>query len=89
MLTPINNLPKCNGTEYSLQLSIYAILLELMGMTCEKIHLVHLKPPTEKDNDPKPLIMPIRYLKNSVISMFKDNLATPNVKPKKPKIGLI
>ena len=43
MLEPISNLPNTKLSKYSLQMSIYAMLLELFGYLAGDLYIVHLK----------------------------------------------
>ena len=46
MLPPLSNLDECNGSHYSLQLSIYARLAELiLGIPCTGLGLCHIASP--------------------------------------------
>lgn len=40
---PLHNIPFCKGETYTLQLSLYAFLSELFGMTCKGLYLWHLR----------------------------------------------
>ena len=43
LLPPVNNLPDCNGSIYNLQLSVYAIMVELiLGIPCAGLWLCHI-----------------------------------------------
>lgn len=43
LLPPVNNLPECNGSIYNLQLSMYAIMVELiLGIPCAGLWLCHI-----------------------------------------------
>jgi hypothetical protein len=66
--TPINNLQHCKGITYTLQLSLYAYLLELWGYTCKGLILAHIR------NDVK--LHVLSYLKDDV-----HKLVTYNLKP--------
>lgn len=69
MLSPLINLPKSKGTLYTLQLSLYAHLTELKGLTCKGLHLCHIR-----DNEDGEYIEwhNIKYWKNEVTSMIDD-----------------
>lgn len=43
LLYPINELPNCKGMEYTMQLSLYAYLLEMWGYTCKGLILFHIR----------------------------------------------
>lgn len=46
MLPPLNHLPECNGSHYSMQLSIYAALAEdILGIPCTGLGLCHIGSP--------------------------------------------
>lgn len=46
MLPPLNHLPECNGSHYTMQLSIYARLVErLLGIPCKGLGLCHIATP--------------------------------------------
>lgn len=55
LLLPVNNIQKCKGSGYTLQLSLYATLLELWGMKCVGLLLYHIR-----DND-RPKLYNISY----------------------------
>lgn len=43
LLPPVNNLPKCNGMIYNLQLSLYAVFVEyILGIPCAGLWLGHI-----------------------------------------------
>jgi ATP-dependent exoDNAse (exonuclease V) beta subunit len=50
MLGPLNHLQNCKGTIYTLQLSLYAYILEMWGLECKGLILYHIRP----DHKPKP-----------------------------------
>jgi hypothetical protein len=54
---PLNTLPFCKGNVYSLQLSLYAYILELWGYKCIDLQLFHIL----RDNSVK--VYKINYLK--------------------------
>lgn len=71
MLKPIHHLPHCKGTVYSLQLSIYAHLVERWGYTCTGLvlcHLLKVRNPRKKNK-----FYSISYHKKEAISMLDDN----------------
>ena len=44
LLPPVNNLPKCNGMIYNLQLSLYAVFVEyILGIPCAGLWLGHIE----------------------------------------------
>lgn len=46
MLPPLNSLPECNGSHYTMQLSIYARLVErILGIPCVGLGLCHIASP--------------------------------------------
>lgn len=46
MLPPLNHLPECNGSHYTMQLSIYARLAErILGIPCTGLGLCHIQSP--------------------------------------------
>lgn len=67
MLSPINNIQKCKGNGYTLQLSLYAILMELWGFECIGLLLYHIR-----DND-KPKLYKIPYWKSDCIKLLIDH----------------
>lgn len=55
MLPPLSNLDECNGSHYSLQLSIYARLAELiLGIPCTGLGLCHIASPFILNNYGQP-----------------------------------
>jgi len=46
---PLNNLENCKGNIYTIQLSLYAYLLELWGLQCEGLLLYHIRDVPVKD----------------------------------------
>lgn len=77
MLYPINNLDNCSGTHYTLQLSLYAWLLELWGYSCRGLYIYHLV-----DNNVGDLqVHKITYLKQTIeklINHFVNNNKNTN-----------
>lgn len=50
MLPPVGNLPNCNGSHYSLQLSLYARQVEMiLGIPCTGLGLCHIASPFVKN----------------------------------------
>lgn len=50
MLPPLNNLPNCNGSHYTMQLSMYARMVELiLGIPCVGLGLCHIGSPFVKN----------------------------------------
>ena len=55
MLPPLNHLPECNGSHYSLQLSMYAKMAELiLGIPCTGLGLCHIGSPFVLNNYGQP-----------------------------------
>lgn len=51
MLPPLNHLPNCNGYHYTMQLSMYAKMVELiLGIPCVGLGLCHIGSPFVKNN---------------------------------------
>lgn len=49
MLPPLNHLPNCNGSHYTMQLSMYAKMVELiLGIPCTGLGLCHIGSPFVK-----------------------------------------
>lgn len=67
MLKPINYLPKCKGTIYTIQLSLYAHILELWGMQCIGLVLFHIR------DTQRPKAYTIKYDKASSELLLIDN----------------
>ncbi len=64
-LSPIHYLPDCNFTKYSLQLSLYRFILEVVyGWKVEGQKLVHLKP------NGSYFIHDVDYLKDEIVMML-------------------
>ena len=56
MLPPLNHLPECNGSHYSMQLSIYARLVEyILNIPCVGLGLCHIASPFILNNYGQPL----------------------------------
>lgn len=50
MLPPLQHMPNCNGTHYTMQLSMYAIMVELiLGIPCMGLGLCHIGSPFVKN----------------------------------------
>lgn len=50
MKPPLNNLPDCNGSHYTMQLSMYAKMVELiLGIPCTNLGLCHIGSPFVKN----------------------------------------
>lgn len=67
MLSPINYLPECKGIIYTLQLSLYAYILEQWGLQCIGLTLFHIR------NNNKPISYNIKYEKSSAELILIDN----------------
>jgi len=66
LLDPVQHLPNCEYTVYSLQLSMYAYMYEQMsGKKCKGIGILYLK-------DDNWINMPSVYLKNETISILQN-----------------
>lgn len=81
MLPPLNHLPACKGTTYTLQLSLYAYICELWGLKCKGLLLTHIRPmldvydkeiPDEYGNVQfyKPEFYQLHYLRDEVASIL-------------------
>lgn len=65
MNPPISHLQDCNGTHYTIQLSLYAYFLEQFGYTCKSLTLIHLI--TDKEhNIIQEVKYPIEYIKKDI-----------------------
>lgn len=50
MLPPLNRLPNCNGSHYTMQLSMYALMVEIiLGIPCTGLGLCHIGSPFVKN----------------------------------------
>lgn len=50
MKAPLNTLPECNGSHYTMQLSIYALMVEMiLGIPCVNLGLCHIGSPFVKN----------------------------------------
>lgn len=76
---PIHNLEECKGIIYTLQLSLYAYIMELWGYTLVKsgLEIFHLRP-----NLP-PKLIKINYKKEEIKKILTHHLTTRINKPKK------
>lgn len=76
MKFPINHLPDSVGNHYTLQLSIYAYLAELFGLTCRGLILFHIRDKVLYIEDGVEVIeeivegLQIKYLKDEVKQLF-------------------
>jgi len=68
MLEPLSHLEDCNGIHYTLQLSIYAYLLEQFGYKCTGLILDHVI--FEEDEPVGVVTYNLNYLKKEVISLL-------------------
>lgn len=85
MLAPITNLQKCKGNGYSLQLSLYANILELWGMKCIGLLLYHIR-----DND-RPKLYNISYLQSDcqkILIHHKNGLTNTNTNNQNITFGI-
>jgi hypothetical protein len=75
----LNHLQDCNGNKYSLQLSIYAKILELYKYKIVGCFLVHLKPVLDFDEvlDFQYKLLPLKYYKDEALKIFRDNVNRP------------
>lgn len=67
---PLNNIEDCKGMIYSLQLSLYAFIMELWGYKLVKdgLWIYHLRPGLE------PKLMGIRYMKKEIQLMLNHHI---------------
>ena len=70
MLDPISHLADSTGIHYTLQLSIYANLVESFGFKCLGILIFHIRTVGEKEEVVK---VPIKYDGASAIALFTDH----------------
>lgn len=71
---PIDDIEDCKGEGYTLQLSLYAYILECWGFTCTGLAIVHIMP-----NKPEKFIK-IKYRKQSVEDMMIHHFNNLNIK---------
>jgi hypothetical protein len=72
MLTPLQHLDDCHGIHYSLQLSLYAYMLEEAGYTLRPNGLkIHHALFDESSNSVDLVTYPLNYLRKEVISLLK------------------
>lgn len=62
-----SDMPNCNGSLYTIQLSIYAYLLELQGNKIKELMIGHICPKTNSL-----VIIPITYLRDTAQSILED-----------------
>ncbi len=69
MLAPLGHLEHCKGIKYTLQLSLYAHLVELWGLTCVGLVLFHIR------NEEELKLYEIKYLQHAaeILGNFKPN----------------
>ncbi len=67
---PVNNLEACKGIVYTLQLSLYAYIMELWGFTLVKdgLEICHIRP------NLKPKYLKIEYKKEDIKRMLQHNI---------------
>lgn len=72
LIAPLNNLQKCKGIKYSLQLSLYAFIMEMWGykLIDNGLLLFHIRPRR------KPKLINIKYYKDDVRRMLEHHKAT-------------
>lgn len=66
MLYPVSHIIDCNFYHYSLQLSLYAYLLEEHGFWAEELKIFYINPKTREIE-----VHPVDYLRNDVIKLIK------------------
>ena len=69
MNVPVQHLEDCSGMHYTIQLSLYAYMLEQFGFTCKELELIHLITDSE-GNIENEIIYPIEYKKREVINII-------------------
>lgn len=67
MLAPCEDLPDCNFSHYSLQLSLYAWMLEQFGFNCQRLVLIHVINERDKQFTRS---HQVPYLKNHIEKML-------------------
>lgn len=70
MLYPLEHLPDCEYTHYTLQLSIYQFMLEQFGYTPGLRRLIHFPHEIEGLGTPDPVIYELPYWKDEVLTML-------------------
>lgn len=69
MLSPLQHLGDCNGNHYSIQLSLYAYMLEQFGYKCKSLTIHHVI--FDENDEPCNVIdYPVSYLKNEVVNLL-------------------
>lgn len=84
MLFPIQHLPDSVGIHYTLQLSLYAYLVESFGFKCLGLILFHIRT-VVKDNIETEVIKSIRmeYLKSEIVTLLSDHYSKLNLNSQK------
>lgn len=74
MFFPISHLADSVGNHYSLQLSLYAYLVETFGYTCLGLILFHIRT-VVKDKVETEIVTPVKiqYLKSEIVSLLSDH----------------
>lgn len=70
MTGPLSHLMDCHYTHYSLQLSIYQYMLEMMGFVPGNRRIIHIKHEIEGLGIPEPEVIEVPYLRTEVIAML-------------------
>jgi hypothetical protein len=81
---PLNNIMKCKGMTYTLQLSLYAYLIEAFGFTAKKLELFHI---VNNEYD-RLKAYKIEYLKQDVQRMLDFHLKQNNIPTTKNKFSI-
>lgn len=69
MLPPLQHLGDCNGIHYTIQLSLYAYMLEQFGYKCNSLTIHHVL--FDENNEPCNIVdYPIEYKKTEVINLL-------------------
>lgn len=69
MLPPLQHLGDCNGNHYSIQLSLYAWMLEQFGYKCNSLTIHHVI--FDENNEPCNIVdYPIEYMKKEVVNLL-------------------
>lgn len=76
MQHPVSHLMDCNGMHYSIQLSVYAYMLEQFGYKCNSLTLHHVI--FDENDEPVNIVdYPLNYLKKeaqTLLQWYKSNL---------------
>lgn len=84
MLFPINHLPDSVGNHYTLQLSLYAYLVETFGYTCLGLILFHIRTiVVNKEEQEKVQMLKMDYLKDEIIKLLSDHYSHLNLNSQK------